>query len=153
MDPNLLSKSDVPAAQSSESSLNQDQLLDESPIIHPMKEYDLKHSGPGIASFIISLVSIVGYIVTFIIIGLMASSMITEDGSLLADSSGTIALLGLAILILAALNVIGVVVGIIGLALRKRRKVFGIIGTIINGVIILLFMLLITTFLVNAGTV
>lgn len=61
-------------------------------------------------------------------------------------------LLGLTVIILAALNVIGVVIGIIGLSIRKRRKVFGIIGTIVNGVIILLFMLLITTFLVNAGT-
>ncbi|MOA67205.1 hypothetical protein D3C78_1942810 [compost metagenome] len=56
------------------------------------------------------------------------------------------------VIILSALNVIGVVIGIIGLSIRKRRKVFGVIGTIINGVIILLFMLLITIFLVNAGT-
>ncbi|MNN94108.1 hypothetical protein D3C81_2126790 [compost metagenome] len=59
--------------------------------------------------------------------------------------------LGLSVLILAAVNVIGAVVGIIGLTHRKRRKVFAIIGTIINGVILLLFMLLIATILVNAG--
>ncbi|MNI32080.1 hypothetical protein D3C87_1866610 [compost metagenome] len=56
-------------------------------------------------------------------------------------------------LILAAFNVIGGVLGIIGLTLRKRRKVFGIIGTIINAVFLLLFMLIISTVLVNAGSV
>ncbi|MOA62025.1 hypothetical protein D3C78_1873160 [compost metagenome] len=81
-----------------------------------------------------------------------ASSMVNENSNLLAESSQSIMLLGMSVIILSALNVIGVVIGIIGLSIRKRRKVFGVIGTIINGVIILLFMLLITIFLVNAGT-
>jgi len=57
------------------------------------------------------------------------------------------------VLLLAAVNVIGAVIGIIGLTLRKRRKVFAVIGTIINAVILLLFMLLIASVLVNAGAV
>ncbi|MNW69258.1 hypothetical protein D3C74_482260 [compost metagenome] len=60
-------------------------------------------------------------------------------------------LLGLTVLILAAVNVIGAVTGIIGLTLRRRKKVFAIIGTVINAVILILFMLLIATVLVNAG--
>ncbi|MNY82225.1 hypothetical protein D3C86_2242040 [compost metagenome] len=60
-------------------------------------------------------------------------------------------LLGLTVLILAAVNVAGAVVGIIGLTLRRRKKVFAIIGTVINAVILLLFMLMIATVLVNAG--
>ena len=111
----------------------------------------LKHSGPGIASFVISLVALLGYIISFIIVGVMASSILNEFGELSNDSSQAFLFLGLAILGLAALNVIGVVLGIIGISIRNRRKIFGIIGTIINGVIILVFMLLITTILVNAG--
>lgn len=152
MDPNLLSKSDVPVAQSSESYPNQDNLATESATSSQMKNYDFKHSGPGIASFVISLITIVGYIGLFLFIVVNATSMVTEDGSLTDDSSQAIMLLGLSVLTLAALNVIGVVVGIIGLSLRQRRKVLGIIGTIINGLIILLFMLITTIFLVNAGT-
>ncbi|MNW71115.1 hypothetical protein D3C74_507660 [compost metagenome] len=56
-------------------------------------------------------------------------------------------------LILAAFNVIGGVLGIIGLTLRKRRKVFAVIGTTINAVFLLVFMLIISTVLVNAGSV
>lgn len=88
----------------------------------------------------------------FISIIMKSSSLVNENSELLSQSSQFIMLLGLTVIILGALNVIGVVIGIIGLSIRKRRKVFGIIGTIVNGVIILLFMLLITTFLVNAGT-
>jgi hypothetical protein len=125
----------------------------DSPSSYKKVEHDLQHSGPGIASFIISLVTILGYAALFIFIIMKASSMVNENSNLLAESSQSIMLLGMTVIILSALNVIGVVIGIIGLSIRKRRKMFGIIGTIINGVIILLFMLLITIFLVNAGTV
>jgi len=114
-------------------------------------QHDFKHSGPGIASFVISLVALVGYIVSFVIAGVMSSSILNEFGEISSDSSQAFLFLGLAVLVLAALNVIGVVLGIIGISLRKRRKIFGVIGTIINGVIILIFMLVIATILVNAG--
>lgn len=114
-------------------------------------QHDLKHSGPGIASFVISLVALVGYIVSFVFAGAMATSILNELGEITPDSSQAFLFLGSAVLILSALNVIGVVLGIIGISLRNRRKIFGIIGTIINGIIILVFMLLIATILVNAG--
>jgi hypothetical protein len=112
---------------------------------------DFKHSGPGIASFIIALVTLVGYAVSFVFVGMQASDILSNSNDVIADSSETIMFLGLTVLILAAVNVIGAVIGIIGLTLRRRRKVFAIIGTIINGAILLLFMLLIATILVNAG--
>ncbi|WP_019912211.1 hypothetical protein [Paenibacillus sp. HW567] len=115
-------------------------------------KYALKHSGPGIASFVIALVTIIGYIITFVSVGVQASSILNENNQFLSDSAKTIMYLGLSVLILAAVNVIGGVIGIIGLTLRSRRKVFAIIGTIINGVILLLFMLMIATVLVNAGS-
>lgn len=112
---------------------------------------DYKHSGPGIASFVIALVTLVSYAVSFLILGMQASSILSNSNDVIADSSEAIMYLGLSVIILAAINVIGAVVGIIGLTLRRRRKVFAIIGTIINAVILLLFMLLIATILVNAG--
>lgn len=112
---------------------------------------DFKHSGPGIASFVIALVTLIGYAVSFVFVGMQASTILSNSNDVIADSSETIMFLGLTVLILAAVNVIGGVVGIIGLTLRRRRKVFAIIGTIINGAILLLFMLLIATILVNAG--
>ncbi|WP_139084944.1 hypothetical protein [Bacillus sp. FJAT-27264] len=111
----------------------------------------MKHSGPGIASFVISMVTVLGYVIAFVIVGARASSVFDQSGNLLASASEIIITIGISVLILSALNVIGVVVGIVGLALRNRRKVFGIIGTITNGVIVLLFMMLISTVFVNAG--
>lgn len=146
MDLNPLSKSDRPATD----------VVNPQPTDWPSTykevERDLQHSGPGIASFIISLVTILGYAAIFIFIIMKSASMVNENSNILVESSQAIMLIGLTVIILSALNVIGVVVGIIGLSLRKRRKVFGIIGTVINAVIILLFMLLITSFLINAGT-
>ncbi|AWV32666.1 hypothetical protein [Paenibacillus odorifer] len=152
MDLNSLSKSDVPAAEVGNPNPHPDYPSADLSSTHQKVEHDLQHSGPGIASFIICLVSIIGYAAIFISIIMKSSSLVNENSELLSQSSQFIMLLGLTVIILAALNVIGVVIGIIGLSIRKRRKVFGIIGTIVNGVIILLFMLLITTFLVNAGT-
>ncbi|SDM07134.1 hypothetical protein [Paenibacillus jilunlii] len=114
---------------------------------------DFKHSGPGIASFVIGLVSLIGYIIAFVVVGVRSASLINGSDSFIADSAESIFYLGISVLILAAFNVIGGVLGIIGLTLRKRRKVFGIIGTIINAVFLLLFMLIISTVLVNAGSV
>ncbi|MDQ0191864.1 hypothetical protein [Paenibacillus wynnii] len=136
MDNNSFSKSDSPIP----STVN----------LHEIKP-NLKHSGPGIASFVISLVSLLGYLVSFVIAATMATSILNEFGELSNDSSQAFMFLGVAVLGLAALNVIGVVTGIIGISLRNRRKVFGVIGTIINAIIILIFMLLIATVLVNIG--
>lgn len=118
---------------------------------YPENKRDFKHSGPGIASFIIALVTLIGYAISFVFVGFHAADVMTESNNALVDSAETIMYLGLAVLILAALNVIGAVVGIIGMTLRRRKKVFAIIGTIINGLFLLLFMLMIATVLVNAG--
>lgn len=152
MDLNSLLKSDAPTAEVGNTQPDLSHPSTGSSSSYQKVDHDLQHSGPGIASFIISLVTIMGYAALFIFIIMKASSMVNENSNLLAESSQSIMLLGMTVLILSALNVIGVVIGIIGLSIRKRRKVFGIIGTIINGVILLLFMLLITIFLVNAGT-
>ncbi|MDH6373914.1 hypothetical protein CA600_11950 [Paenibacillus sp. VTT E-133280] len=152
MNLNSLSKSDAPTAEVGNTQPDLSQPSAGSSSSYQKADHDLQHSGPGIASFIISLVTIMGYAALFIFIIMKASSMVNENSNLLAESSQSIMLLGMTVIILSALNVIGVVIGIIGLSIRKRRKVFGIIGTIINGVILLLFMLLITIFLVNAGT-
>ncbi|WP_410512094.1 hypothetical protein PaeBR_18920 [Paenibacillus sp. BR2-3] len=148
MDNDFLSKSDPPIPSPINNAPDPGQ---PEPLPNREVRYDLKHSGPGIASFVISIVTLIGYIVSFIIAGAMASSILDEFGEMSNDSSQAFLFLGLVVLGLAALNVIGVVLGIIGLSLRNRRKVFAIIGTIINAIIILVFMLLIATVLVNAG--
>lgn len=122
------------------------------PYLYKENARDLKHSGPGIASFVIALVTFIGYAVSFVIVGAESSSNVNESNQLMAGSAEIFMFLGTTVLILAALNVIGAVIGIIGLTLHSRRKIFAVIGTVINGVILILFMLLIATVLVKAGS-
>ncbi|MFP4978808.1 hypothetical protein ACE6ED_25600 [Paenibacillus sp. CN-4] len=110
-----------------------------------------KHSGPGVASFVIALAALLGYIATFAIFSNATGTIFDADGYLTDESGQYIKTLGLMMMGLSALNVIGVVIGIIGLALKNRRKILAVIGTLINGVIILTFMVFVSIFLANAG--
>lgn len=112
---------------------------------------DYKHSGPGIASFVIAMVTLVCYAIAFVYTGAKAAKFLGENNKLLPESAEIIMYLGISVLILVALNVIGTVTGIVGLTFRQRRKVFAVLGTIINAIFVLLFMLLLSMVLVNAG--
>ncbi|WP_440118227.1 hypothetical protein [Paenibacillus sp. QZ-Y1] len=103
----------------------------------------LKHSGPGIASFVIGLVSLVGYMLTFFIatmavnssVGVMTTPIQLEEIAL----HPAVALASLSTLVCLVLNLAGTILGVIGLVLKNRKKVFSIIGTILNGIMILAF--------------
>ncbi|WP_151735419.1 hypothetical protein [Paenibacillus tengchongensis] len=125
--------------------------LQESPYEYLERKQDLKHSGPGIASFVISMITFIGYIVAFLYAGMQAATILEVSDGSIAESSGFIMLLGVSVLVLLALNIIGGIIGIIGLTLRGRRKVFAVLGTIFNALFVLLFMLMVSAVLVNAG--
>lgn len=103
----------------------------------------LKHSGPGISSFIVGLVGLIGHIMIFVLLylalyssfGILDSSISREELAL----HPAVILSSLAFLVCLILNLAGLVLGIIGLVQKNRRKVFAIIGTIMNGLLILLF--------------
>ncbi len=123
----------------------------------------LKHSGLGIASFVLSLVSIVAFIgVTIGIIVLVSNEI---DFSTFIDSEGQPTmteeelidklqpLLGYLIMypLVLVLNVIGLILGIVGLARRGYKKVFPVLGTVFNGLAILgVFLLMIIAFVQNS---
>ncbi|MDN8590043.1 hypothetical protein Q0V21_14800 [Paenibacillus sp. 11B] len=50
-----------------------------------------------------------------------------------------VVLASLAVLVCLILNLAGLILGVIGLVLKNRKKVFAIIGTILSGVMILAF--------------
>lgn len=83
---------------------------------------DYKHSGPGIASFVIALVTVIGYAIAFVYAGMQATTILSSSNDVINDSSQAIMMLGLAVIILVAVNIAGAVVGIIGLTLRRRKK-------------------------------
>ncbi|PYE52590.1 hypothetical protein HUB98_25695 [Paenibacillus barcinonensis] len=107
----------------------------------------LKHSGPGIASFIVGLVGLIGHIITFVLVSLaLYSSLELLDSSIGREELAfhpAIVLASLAFLACLILNLAGIILGVIGLVLKNRRKVFAIIGTVLNGLLILLFAVLV----------
>ncbi|WP_340016427.1 hypothetical protein [Paenibacillus sp. FSL K6-1318] len=102
----------------------------------------LKHSGPGIASFVIGLVAVVGYILIFFIAAMALNDSIEVLTPLQAEELAlhpAVILASLSTLVCLILNLAGGILGIIGLILKNRKKVFAIIGTLLNGIIILAF--------------
>ena len=93
----------------------------------------LKHSGLGIASFIVSLA--MG--VYFILVVFVAAVIATVTPGDMPDTSPAAVIIGL----FAVLGLIGCVagigLGIAGMCQKNRKKVFSILGLIINGLIVL----------------
>src|SRR5690606_21142498 len=96
-------------------------------------DMNLKHSGMGIASFIISLVVGFAIFVAIIIAGVMETS--TPGG--LDENSPEAMLLGLVLIALLFADVAALGLGVAGLFQRERRKVFAILGTIFAGTAVL----------------
>ncbi|MUG43859.1 hypothetical protein [Paenibacillus woosongensis] len=94
----------------------------------------LKHSGLGIASFIMSILALIGYFAAFFLIIAAIGQAIDNPANIeeaLKHSSaailGVIAIFGAGII-----NLIALILGIVGLVLKNRKKVFAIIGTVLS---------------------
>ncbi|WP_055108906.1 hypothetical protein [Paenibacillus ihumii] len=100
----------------------------------------LKHSGLGIASFVMSIIAVIGYFAAFFMIiaaiGQAVQNPAYIEQSLMEDPAailGILALFGAAII-----NLIALILGIIGLVIKNRKKVFAIIGTILSALSLLM---------------
>src|SRR5882724_4217120 len=93
----------------------------------------LKHSGLGIASFIISIVVGLALFVSFGVAAYLETS--TSDG--IDEKSPQAVLLGLAIVGLCLLHLVGCGLAIGALFQKDRRKVFSILGLALNGFAVL----------------
>ncbi|MFF2888399.1 hypothetical protein [Paenibacillus sp. NPDC057967] len=103
-----------------------------------------KHSGLGISSFVLALVALLTFILAIILI---ASSLpefmnMTSQEELqqrIMDSNGEgfegLVFGSLVIFLAIGIAFIGLVLGIIGACMRNRKKVFSIIGIVLNGLI------------------
>jgi hypothetical protein len=93
----------------------------------------LKHSGIGIASFVISMAAGVGMVLVFVVAGVMQLRMSggLREHKVMAMVVGLI-VLGL---LLASLSGIGLAIG--GLCQKERRKVFSALGLAFNLAILL----------------
>lgn len=115
-----------------------------------------KHSGFGIASTIIGVIVLVTSIISIVIISAefldFATNFKVSDPSVLNDEeaihfvinypsiiSGTVLLLASVFFMF-----IGGILGIIGLFQQTRKKLFAIVGTLLNGIPILLFIIIVS---------
>jgi len=116
---------------------------------HPINEHDQdpyhnrKQSGLGIASFIIGLLCIIGIIALSMTTVVSLTDAIQPDGTLpdteeLASSSEVI-IAGILMLFTILISLVGLVLGIVSLFMKNRRKVFGIIGVVLNGLLVVGF--------------
>jgi hypothetical protein len=106
----------------------------------------VRQSGLGIASFIIGLVSIVVMIIGFVAIVAALGDYIAPDGTIDPNDIdpmelGASMMVGiLAIFGSLAVSFVGLILGIIGLVAKNRRKVFGVIGVVLNALLIVGFL-------------
>jgi hypothetical protein len=91
-----------------------------------------KHSGLGIASFILALLSGVGLIVSITIAVLVEQK---SPGALDHEGDEAVAL-GVAVIVGAGMCLLGLILGIIGCCQKDRKRVFAVIGTVLNGLIL-----------------
>lgn len=99
----------------------------------------LKHSGPGIASFVLSMVSLLGYIVSVAVVGALISPIVNVESNTVTneDVVQKLGIAGLVVILFILMNVIGLILGIVGVSLKNRKKIFAILGLILNGIILL----------------
>ncbi|MBD7966931.1 hypothetical protein [Paenibacillus gallinarum] len=97
----------------------------------------LRHSGPGLTSLILGILSLITYIAILALAPAAAEDILQNPSSEAILESIYVMIIGVLILIGLLLNLIGMILSIIGLTLKNRKKIFPIIGMVIHGIILL----------------
>lgn len=100
---------------------------------------DRKHSGLGIASFIIGTIIGVLMFLLFVVAGVMETS---TPGGMDEESAGAM-LVGLFLMAFLALDMLAIGLGIAGLFQAHRKKVFAVLGVVFGAFTIVATLLLV----------
>jgi hypothetical protein len=92
----------------------------------------LKHSGLGIASFIIAILSGIFDFVFFVIVGLIGANDPSID-----ETSPVAMVVGLILFAAVGFTFIGLGLGIVGVVLPNRNKLFPWLGLVFNALVLL----------------
>jgi hypothetical protein len=108
-----------------------------------------RHSGPGIASFVIALLVGVAVLILVVAAGVIEAS--TPGG--MDEESPVVIAIGLGIFAAVFGALIGGVLGIVGVAQGDRRKTFAVLGLVLNGLVVvgLVFLVIIGLAAQGAG--
>ena len=118
-----------------------------------------RHSRMGIASFVIGILAFVVMVVLFVVFGVLLSSLLegvdpqNVDPESLQDSPGAmgLGLVTIGIIGTLLLYLVGLALGIAGIFQRRRRRLFAVLGTVGNGIVLLAFVVLIVVGFVLGG--
>lgn len=112
-----------------------------------------RHSRLGIASFVVGMLAFVIMVILFVVFGVLLSSLLegvnlqdpqSIDPQSLQNEPGAVglALASLGILGSLLLFVVGLALGVAGIFQRRRKRLFAVLGTLGNGLVLLAFVLL-----------
>lgn len=93
----------------------------------------MKHSGFGIASFSLSLLT--GFLIFIFVLVAGAAETLSPGG--MDETSITAIAIGFAILASGGLTFVALALGIVSLFQKDRSKIFGILGTVVSALVIL----------------
>jgi len=102
-------------------------------------EYEWRHSGYGVASFCLTLVMGLFFLIAFGMAGLHTIPGVVE----MDEDSPWIVLLGLMVLGSFFGNLLAIALGVVGLLEKRRKKAFAVLGTVMSSVSVLLVIILI----------
>ncbi|WP_052350558.1 DUF4064 domain-containing protein [Paenibacillus gorillae] len=109
----------------------------------PFQQEKIKQSGLGIASFIIALIAVLLGIIGMILSVAFAANVSEDPQSLIRDLENndpsvlaSVMIAGLLMIAGAGIAFVGLILGIVGAFAKNRRKVFAIVGIILNGLIV-----------------
>lgn len=91
-----------------------------------------KHGKLGIASFLISLLVGFSFVAMIVVLGIIETR---NPGAFDEDKTSTI-ILGFAILGFIGLTIVGFILGLVGLFMPDRQKLFSILGVVFNGLVV-----------------
>jgi len=120
-----------------------DATRDQTPSMSPPPEESrpaMKHSGPGIASFILGLLGILSAIVGLLVIFVTLADYATPNGLNIPDSeelaaNAAVAVGALLYLLSLLLSLVGIVLGIVGCVIRNRRRIFAVLGLVFSAIV------------------
>lgn len=96
-------------------------------------EVAYKHSGPGIASLIVSILAGIWLFILLIIAGLVENS---TPGGMDPESIEAL-LIGLGMMAAGAAGFVGLGLGVVGLVQSQRQRLYPILGSILSGGLLL----------------